>query len=111
MMGWYHDGMGWAGWLVMVAGMVAFWGLVVWAVIALFRNTQTPTGDGPGPRDPLGILEERFARPVFQLRGGHRLLPRTSKRVRSESPTRFSDSTVRNMAMEGMSTTCGASSR
>ncbi len=62
MMGWYHDGMGWAGWLVMVAGMVAFWGLVVWAVIALFRNTQTPTGDGPGPRDPLGILEERFAR-------------------------------------------------
>ena len=62
MMGWYHDGMGWAGWLVMVAGMVAFWGLVVWAVIALFRSTQTPTGDGPGHRDPLDILEERFAR-------------------------------------------------
>jgi putative membrane protein len=62
MMGWYHDGMGWAGWLVMVAGMVAFWGLVVWAVIAIFRSTQTPTGDGSGHRDPLGILEERFAR-------------------------------------------------
>ena len=62
MMGWYHDGMGWAGWLVMVAGMVAFWGLVVWAVIAIFRSTQTPTGDRPGHRDPLGILEERFAR-------------------------------------------------
>ena len=33
MMGWYHNGVGWGGWLVMVVGMVAFWGLVVWAVI------------------------------------------------------------------------------
>ena len=62
MMGWYHDGMGWAGWLVMVAGMVAFWGLVVWAVIAIFRSTQTPTAADSGHRDPLGILDERFAR-------------------------------------------------
>ena len=23
MMGWYHDGMGWGGWLVMLLGMVA----------------------------------------------------------------------------------------
>lgn len=64
MMGWYHDGMGWSGWLVMVVGMVAFWGLVVWAVIAIFRSTQTSTTDGGGAahRDPLDILDERFAR-------------------------------------------------
>ena len=64
MMGWYHDGMGWAGWLVMVVGMVAFWGLVVWAVIAIFRSTQTSTTDGgtAAHRDPLDILDERFAR-------------------------------------------------
>ena len=61
-MGWYHDGMGWAGWLVMVAGMVAFWGLVVWAVIAIFRSSQAPTAADPGHRDPLAILDERFAR-------------------------------------------------
>lgn len=61
MWGWYHDGTGWAGWLVMVAGMVAFWGLVVWAVIAMFRSTQTPPAE-PGQRDPLAILDERFAR-------------------------------------------------
>ena len=61
-MGWYHVGMGWAGWLVMVVGMVAFWGLVVWAVIAIFRSTQTPAGDGPRHRDPMGILDELFAR-------------------------------------------------
>ena len=62
MMGWYHDGMGWAGWLVMVAGMVVFWGLVVWAVMAIFRSTQSPGAGEPTRRDPLTILDERFAR-------------------------------------------------
>jgi len=62
MTGWYHDGVGWAGWLVMVVGMVAFWGLVVWAVIAIFRSTQTsPTAD-TAHRRPLDVLDERFAR-------------------------------------------------
>ena len=63
MMGWYHDGVSWAGWLVMVVGMVAFWGLVVWAVIAIFRSTQGSSGsDAALRRDPLDILDERFAR-------------------------------------------------
>lgn len=63
MMGWYHDGVGWGGWLVMVIGMIAFWGLVVWAVIAIFRSTQPSTAsDSTAHRDPLDILDERFAR-------------------------------------------------
>lgn len=63
MMGWYHEGVGWGGWLVMVVGMVAFWGLAVWAVIAIFRSTQPSTGgDATAHRDPLDILDERFAR-------------------------------------------------
>ena len=61
MMGWYHDGMGWGGWLVMLLGMVAFWGLVVWAVVALFRDTQPSAASDRAP-DPLDILDERFAR-------------------------------------------------
>lgn len=62
MMNWYHDGMGWGGWLVMLLGMVAFWGLVVWGVIALFRDTNRP-GDGQqAPHDPMDTLDERFAR-------------------------------------------------
>lgn len=61
MMGWYHDGMGWAGWLVMLLGMVAFWGLVVWAVVVLFCDTRS--GDArPAHHDPLDTLDERFAR-------------------------------------------------
>ena len=40
MMGWYHDGMGWGGWILMTLAMVAFWALVIVAVIAIFRGTQ-----------------------------------------------------------------------
>ena len=61
MMGWYHDGMGWGGWLVMLLGMVAFWGLVVWAVVVLFRDTRSDDGR-PAHHAPLDTLDERFAR-------------------------------------------------
>ena len=61
MMGWYHDGMSWGGWLVMLLGMVAFWGLVVWAVVVLFRDTHSEDAR-PTHHDPLDTLEERFAR-------------------------------------------------
>ena len=61
MMGWYHDGMGWGGWIVMTVAMVAFWALVVLAVLALFR-TQRSGGSTPDRRDPMQILDERFAR-------------------------------------------------
>ena len=61
MLGWYHDGMSWDGWLVMLLGMVAFWGLVVWAVVVLFRDTHSE--DARQTRhDPLDVLDERFAR-------------------------------------------------
>jgi putative membrane protein len=63
MTGWFHDGMGWDGWLVMTLVMVAFWGLVVWGVVAIFRGTRdTDAATGAGRRDPMEILDERFAR-------------------------------------------------
>jgi putative membrane protein len=66
MMGWYGDGAwGWGGWLVMTLTMVAFWGLVVWALVAIFRGT-TRSGDrnnhGRRSRDAMEILDKRFAR-------------------------------------------------
>lgn len=61
MMGWYHDGMGWGGWIVMTLAMVAFWALVVFAVLTLFR-TERPGESNPDRRDPMQILDERFAR-------------------------------------------------
>ena len=62
MIGWHHDGMGWGGWLVMVVGMVAFWALVVIAVMTLFRSSSEEAGSRTDGRDPVDILGERFAR-------------------------------------------------
>lgn len=61
MMGWYQDGVGWGSWLVMLFGMVAFWALVVWGVVVLFRDTRSDESRS-GRRDPMDTLDERFAR-------------------------------------------------
>lgn len=61
---WNYDGMGWAGWLVMVFTALAFWALVVFAVVALFRGARTETtrsGNGDD-FDARQILDQRFAR-------------------------------------------------
>lgn len=60
MMDWYHDGTGWAGWLVMTVAMVAFWALVILAVVALFRGVTS--GRESSQQDPMAILDQRFAR-------------------------------------------------
>lgn len=61
MMGWYHEGMSWGGWTLMLAGMLAFWGLVVWAVVALFRDSRS-VDVRQVHHDPMNTLDERFAR-------------------------------------------------
>jgi putative membrane protein len=59
MMNWYSDA-GWGGWIAMTLMMVAFWALVILAVVAIFRGTG---GSQPAPhRDAVDILDERFAR-------------------------------------------------
>ena len=61
--GWYHDGVGWGGWIMMTLAIVAFWGVVVFVVVALFRSANsTGSPDRRGARDPMEILDERFAR-------------------------------------------------
>ena len=64
MMGWYNDGIGWGGWIAMTLMMVTFWGLVIFAVVAIFRGTTKATwpADSAAPRDPMSTLDERFAR-------------------------------------------------
>ena len=59
----WGNGMGWGGWLLMSLTTVAFWAVVVFGIVALFRDSG-----GPGPRDgrrdgdARRILDERFAR-------------------------------------------------
>jgi putative membrane protein len=65
MMDWYDHGSGSNNWIWMMLAMVVFWGLVVVALIALFRGTRrngTPGGTGPREQDPLELLDGRFAR-------------------------------------------------
>lgn len=64
MMGWYNNSVGWGGWIMMSLAMVVFWGLVIFAVVAIFRGTSKDTerGDRVTHRDPMQILDERFAR-------------------------------------------------
>lgn len=53
---WYdHNSGGW-GWLAMTAGMLLFWGLLAWAVVALVRSSPSTTSD------PEQVLAGRFAR-------------------------------------------------
>ena len=57
-MGWHTDDWGWGGWLMMTAGMVAFWALVAWVVVAAIRAAQPPS---PRSSDPERMLAERCA--------------------------------------------------
>jgi putative membrane protein len=57
---WYMHGIGWGWWLVMSVGMVGFWALVVWAIVALVRGSAS--GDGSRVDEPLEVLQRRLAR-------------------------------------------------
>jgi len=64
----YDNGVGWGGWILMALVMVAFWGLVIYGILALFRSGSTsgPRIDNE-PADPCRILDERFARGEIEL--------------------------------------------
>ena len=59
---WWNNGMGWAGWVVMILAMVAVWALVVFAGIAIFRGMRNGRAGTPTERDAAQLLDERFAR-------------------------------------------------
>jgi putative membrane protein len=56
-------GGGWPFWEValMWVAMIAFWGLVIWAVHALITTARTPDAGHRG-QDPRQILDQRLAR-------------------------------------------------
>ncbi len=63
MMYWYGDGPGWGGWLLMTLMMLAFWALLIFGGLAVFRSLRR---DGKPPPDAKAdaerLLDERFAR-------------------------------------------------
>ena len=73
MMGW-DGGWGWGGWLALSLGMLAFWGLLAFGVVALVRTLRREDRDRPAePVAPVAlpaprgssaqeVLDGRFAR-------------------------------------------------
>ncbi len=57
---WGWQGWSWWGWLLMTVSMVAFWGLIIWGIAAIFRGSGW-TWPRAERRDPEQILAERFA--------------------------------------------------
>ena len=62
MMGWYGNGWGMGGWVVMIGGMTIFWGLVIFAGVRIFRGSGRPGGSGAQDRGASELLKERYAR-------------------------------------------------
>ena len=50
------QGYGWGWWVLMSAGMIAFWGVVLWLIVGFVR------GDSNRRPDAESILADRFAR-------------------------------------------------
>jgi putative membrane protein len=59
MMMWYGGDWGWASWILMTVGMVAFWALVITAVVLAVRYLAGPRGTAAAAE---GVLDQRFAR-------------------------------------------------
>lgn len=61
---WWDGGWSWWAWLLMTVGMLSFWAIVAWAIVALVRSTRHDAGSdegsvtGPAER----ILAERYVR-------------------------------------------------
>jgi putative membrane protein len=68
---WGWNGWSWWGWVVMSLSMVAFWGLLIWGIVALFRRPSDGRGGRP---DPERILAERFAAGEIDEEEYHRRL-------------------------------------
>lgn len=65
---WWHYGMGWGGWVVMTLTMVAFWSLVVFAVVAIFRgDREVEQNQSLRESDPERILDSRFVRGEIEV--------------------------------------------
>ena len=63
MMDWYEGGPGWGGWILMTLMMLAFWALLIFGGVAVYRSRlrADPTRRA-GRGDAEQLLDEPFAR-------------------------------------------------
>ena len=69
-----HD-FGWGWGALMVIGMVAFWALVIYGIVWLFRSSQdSQRSDQPPEPDPKAILKRRLAQGEISIDEYNQLL-------------------------------------
>ncbi len=62
MYGWHDQGAGPGWWIVMLIGMVLFWSLFAFAIVATVRHFSRHRNEAPWMRQsPVEILKTRFA--------------------------------------------------
>jgi putative membrane protein len=85
---WYDHDLGWGWWgrLLMTLAMLAFWGLLIWGVVALARGAGTRRQ--PDVPDPERVLADRFARgEIDEAEYRHRLeVLRSAHRAQRPAP-------------------------
>ena len=62
MMGWYGNGMGFAGWFVMGVFWLGLLGVIIWAVVRLLPSRHDASSAAGAPETPEEILDRRYAR-------------------------------------------------
>jgi putative membrane protein len=58
--GWHHGDVGIGWWIVMMLGMIVFWGAIIALIAWLLRSGGVDLRRRP-PQDPLDVLERRLA--------------------------------------------------
>jgi putative membrane protein len=66
-MWWYGDHGGWGGWVLMSLAMLAFWSLLIAAIVVIVKawrgdGAANPGGSTTKSEDALVVLDRRFAR-------------------------------------------------
>ncbi len=54
----FDHGSGWGGWLLMILGMIVFWGGLAWLLMTLWSGPRR--GQRP-PDGPVDLLDRRYA--------------------------------------------------
>ncbi len=82
-------GWGWGWWLVMSIGMVAFWALIIYAIVWLIRGGRSanPEIRPSRPESPEEILQRRLARGEISIEDYERLLAALRRHPRDGTPS------------------------
>jgi putative membrane protein len=83
----YMHNFGWGWWVVMSIGIVAFWALVIWAIVWLVRGAgRTVEQRAPSPlEDPKAVLQRRLATGEISIEDYRRLVEALDDQPRQPS--------------------------